>query len=161
MKLSFPLVLLTLIASACSGSHAPSWTTDLTNGSETAAGLAVPLDDQVTLRFGSGCGQLEVGDRRTPCSQSGAGASMTAALRVGDSRIVWAMWNTGSDPLVDHAVVWSNQWPNGRRGDVYRSGSVQQMAWVMADGEEPWGVQLIDDRGQLVRAFDLVGLPGE
>lgn len=158
---------------ACSDDDTLARWSELTSSENPAVGAAASdvgdlgADGRISVRFGDDCGQLVVDDQRSPCPAYTPGSGQLSTARVDDLRIVWHVWR--SDPTnerpraaaIDHAVVWSSASPDGREIPALVEGDLQQIVWVMAEGEEPWGVQLIDARGRLIATYDLVGLPGE
>ena len=154
------------IAAGCSDGGSIGWNATTAPDIE-AVGTAVAVDELISVRFGDDCGQLEVGDERTMCPPFQPGGGMVSTLRAGGLRIVWIPWRSAPESdepglyPIDRAVVWSSASPDGRVIRPVVSGDMQQIVWVMADGEEPWGVQTLDASDRLIAAYDLVGLPGD
>lgn len=164
------LSLLLLGAVACSDADpGASWQADVVSAENARTeGADVPLPNGWTARFGRDCGQLELGDVRTHCPEFTSNGGLMTPLQWDDERVVWILQRSGGgDPdadasvaPIDHAVVWSSTAPEGRRVAAAIFGDFQQVAWVLDDGEEPWGMQLIDARGRLIAIHNLVGLSG-
>lgn len=163
------LSLVLLGAVACSAPDpGTSWRADVVSAENPqTGGAAVPLASGWTARFGRDCGQLELGDMRTHCPEFTTPGGQMSPLRWDDERVVWIVQRSGGGDAdadarfapIDQAVVWSSTAPEGRRIAAAIFGDLQQIAWVLDDGEEPWGIQLIDARGRLIATHHLVGLP--
>lgn len=166
-RLWFALFATGVLTAGCADDEL-GWRSDIVSAENPqTGGVDVPLADGWTARFGVDCGQLELGDLRTHCPGFTSPGGQMSPLRWGDERVVWIMQRSGGGDAaadarfapIDHAVVWSSAAPEGRRVAAAVSGDLQQVAWILDDGEEPWGIQLIDASGRLIATHQLVGLP--
>lgn len=122
---------------------------DLVGSDEPLRCVQAVVDDQAL-----GCVPFDVAPSQVLYGQ-------TASTRVGSQRVIWQLSSIDETvPSIDHFIVWSSAFPDGRRIDPIVGAGFSNLLWIMEPGEEPWGFQLIGDDGALVSHETLVGLPG-
>jgi hypothetical protein len=149
---------------ACGGGDDPKWYDARDEASPAVPGTTLFEDADVRVVESTGAGddcvQLTVRDVSLFCVSNGmdtAGGYSAAARRLGDLRFI----DLRTGPTARSFVVWSSASPSGRAVEPIRSASGSLLVWFMEPGEEPWGVQIIDDGdGSLGSAVSFVGLPG-
>lgn len=120
--------------------------------------------DWVLERPSSGadpCAQLRIGTRATTCmslAQSGGTYALALARDPDGRTFVW---------LTSDVVGSIRLFTSGRRGEVHESvpveapdGDVGVVVVELADGEEPYGLQMLDASGDLEFVASLIGPEG-
>jgi hypothetical protein len=166
------LVLAVTLAGCGRGEGQPQW-------GDAADSAWLPVLDPVTVvegdvwRFdvgprpsygaggpGASCLQAVVAAQPLGCTE--VGSFFQAVTRAGDERVIWrADTISSARQPTDHFVVWSNVSPEGRRLDPIVHDRIENLLWIMAPGEAPWGHQAIAADGTLISHWSYVGLPAD
>lgn len=97
------------------------------------------------------CWQLQIGPRASWCPEITGGSSIAGYRHDGRQVIVAiAGW-----PGVSFRV-WSSRDPGGRDVPAVQGPASDALVWMLEPDEEPWGVQIVDEAGFLIRAESLL-----
>jgi hypothetical protein len=100
------------------------------------------------------CWQVRIDDQTTSCNsvEVEAGAFSLGSIRGPRSSFEW--FTAGGDQ--PYTFLWFSSLHDGLVVDSYTVEGSQFAVVEVADGEEPWGVQILDADGALVHAWSVV-----